>query len=212
MALDSYADLQTSIGAFLNRTDLTSIAPDFISMAEAQINRRLIKDGPVRQMMGRSDATVDDEYIALPSDFMGVRAIVLDGTTTPLEFIEPEKLAERKVLYPNQDGAPTHFSIVGGEFQFWPWAGTGTYDCEITYWKRIPALSDSATTNWLLEEHPDIYLYTSLVQSAPYLKNDDRVVVWGTLATAGISDLIAADRVSRYAPQMGIPQHIYGAP
>ena len=205
MALDSYSALQTSIGSFLNRSDMATIAPDFITMAEAQINRRLIKDGPVRQMMGRSDATINTEFTAIPDDFMGMRAIVLDGVTYNLEFCEPEKLAELKVNYQGQGGDPSHYSIVGGQIQLWPWGGGGSYDAEITYWKRIPALSDSATTNWLLDEHPDIYLYTSLIQSAPYLKDDNRLVVWANMAAQAIADLIGADKVSRLAPQQAVP-------
>jgi hypothetical protein len=32
--------------------------------------------------------------------------------------------------------------------------------------------------NWLLTGHPDVYLYASLVETAPYLKDDSRVPVW----------------------------------
>ena len=39
MALNTYTALKTSIADFLNRDDLTSVIPDFIALAEAQINR-----------------------------------------------------------------------------------------------------------------------------------------------------------------------------
>ena len=58
MALTTYAELKTAIGDFLNRDDLTSVAPDFITLAEADINRR------VRhwRMEGRSTAQIDTQF------------------------------------------------------------------------------------------------------------------------------------------------------
>jgi hypothetical protein len=205
MALDgTYSGLQASIADFLNRSDLTSVIPDFITMAESQINRRLMKDGPVRDMMGRSDATIDDEYIAVPSDFLGAKAIYLDPNYLPLDFVSPEEIVQRKTLYPNESGDPQVFSVVGGQFQFWPWGGTGSFSGELTYWKTIPALTSTNTTNWLLTAHPDIYLYTSLVQSAPYLRDDARLQVWATLAETALSDLTEADKKARSAPHLGV--------
>lgn len=203
MALDTYSALQISVGGFLNRTDLATVIPDFIAMAEAQLSRRLIKDGPVREMLGRSDATINAEFISVPSDFMGAKAVYLAPNYHPLDFISPEEIVQRKTLYPNISGPPRAFSVVGGQLQFWPWGGS-TFSGELTYWKRIPALSDVAPTNWLLAAHPDIYLYTALIQSAPYLKDDDRLTVWGTIADTGVTDLIGADKVSRSAPHLGV--------
>ena len=39
MALSNYTGLKASIADFLNRDDLTAVIPDFITLAEAQINR-----------------------------------------------------------------------------------------------------------------------------------------------------------------------------
>lgn len=204
MAITTYAELQTAIGTFLDRTDMVAIAPTFIAMAEAQINRRLMKDGPVREMMGRSDATINAEYIAVPSDFLGAKAIYLAPNYLPLDFVSPEEIVQRKTLYPNESGDPQVFTVVGGQFQFWPWGGTGSFSGELTYWKRIPALTDTNTSNWLLVGHPDIYLYTSLIQSAPYLKDDARISVWASLAQTGLADMVEADRQARSAPHLGV--------
>ena len=55
MALTSYSELKSSLADWLNRDDLTSVIPDFISLAEAQIERRL----PTQKMVKRADATID---------------------------------------------------------------------------------------------------------------------------------------------------------
>ena len=41
MAITTYAELKTAIANWLNREDLTSVIPDFISLAEADFNRKL---------------------------------------------------------------------------------------------------------------------------------------------------------------------------
>lgn len=206
MALDgTYSGLKASVAAWLNRQDLTDAIPDFIALAEAQISRRLIADGPVRRMMGRSDAVIVSEFVSLPDDFMGVRAIYLQGETRALQFVDdPEKILELKVQFPNKGGQPTHVAVVGGELQFWPWAGTGSYNAEMTYWKRIPALSVSAPSNWMLTLNPDGYLYGALLQASPYLKDDARLQTWAPLYQAVLADMVSADKVERRAPQMAM--------
>jgi hypothetical protein len=73
----------------------------------------------------------------------------------------------------------------------------GEYDAELLYYAKIPALSDSNTSNWLLEESPDLYLYAALIQSAPYLKEDDRINVWAGLYQRLFDDMMLADERAR---------------
>jgi hypothetical protein len=68
-----------------------------------------------------------------------------------------------------------------------------TYDGELTYYAKIPSLSDSNTSNWLLAYAPDLYLYGALVEAEPYLKNDERIAVWGELYLRVIADIEVAD-------------------
>lgn len=205
MALDgTYSGLQASTSDFLNRTDLAAVVPDFITMATAQISRRLLKDGPVRQMLGTWSPTISAELTNLPADFMGVKSLYLAGISTvaKIDFVEPDRIAELKIKFPSMDGDPQVFSIVGSQIQFWPWTGGGTYVANIGYWQAIPALTNAAPTNWLLTLYPDAYLYTALIQSAPYLKDDARLQTWGTLSQTILSDIVAADKVARLAPNI----------
>lgn len=203
LTLASYSDLLAFAAVTLNRTDLTDYLPGWVTLAEGQITDRLIAEGPPRQMMGRSDATINSEYIAVPDDFEGARAIFLDPNYLPLEFISPEEIVQRKTLYPNESGDPQAFTVVGEELQFWPWGGTGSFTGEMTYWKRIPPLSTNGT-NWLLERRPDVYLYTTLIQSAPFLKDDDRLATWGGLAQTGLADMVKSAKASRTAPHLSV--------
>jgi hypothetical protein len=66
--LATYAQLQSSIGDWLNRADLAAAIPSFISIAEAAHNRQL----RTRQMIKRSTAAITDAFTSLPSDMLEI--------------------------------------------------------------------------------------------------------------------------------------------
>jgi hypothetical protein len=90
-------------------------------------------------------------------------------------------------------GKPKYYAIVGESFEVYPTPDT-TYSTELMYYKPIPALSDSNTTNWLLTSNPDAYLYGSLMQSAPYLKDDQRMQVWSVLYSNAVQSINTESR------------------
>ena len=53
------------------------------------------------------------------------------------------------------------------------------------YYKTFTALSDSATTNDMLTNNPNVYLYGTLLEAEPFIMNDQRIPVWlGAFAKA----------------------------
>src|SRR5882724_628833 len=170
MSLDTYANLQTAIAGFLNRADLTAVIPDFITLAEAQILRRLMKawnDGHMlpRKMVGLNAAfSITGELVNLPVDFLGALALSIPGVPVKLRYVKPDTLAHEKarrgvVIAP---ATPAIYSVVGSQFQFLPVPDTA-YTATLVYWQKFTALSSGV--NWILQDHPDVYLYGSLLQS-----------------------------------------------
>ena len=51
----------------------------------------------------------------------------------------------------------------------------------MNYLKRYDFLSETNVTNWLLEEAPDLVLYGALLEATPFIKDDDRLLVWGQM-------------------------------
>ena len=189
MALTTYAELKTSIGDWLNRSDLTSVIPDFISLAEAQVERTL----RTRQMIVRANASFDAQYGAVPSDFLETKSLKLTSTNpqTPLEFLSIDALDQKAAEY-TASGKPRFFGVVGGQLRIVP-TPDATYTTELTYYAKLSKLSTSNTSNWLLSSSPDIYLYGSLLQAAPYLQDDARIQTWATLYGRALNDLQTAD-------------------
>ncbi len=198
MALDgSYDGLKASVADFLNRGDLVSAIPDFITLAEAQMTRRFAgraRQGlPVpRRLIVRADTAiaVGTEYVPAPADFHGPIEFVLAGDVV-LDYLDSTNLAQEKQRA-WVTGSPRWYALVGGELQLYPVADQD-YAGELTYIARVPALSAANGSNWILTDYPDAYLYGALVQSAPYLKDDSRATTWGTLFTAALDDICNAD-------------------
>ena len=189
MALTTYAELKTSIGDWLNRSDLTSVIPDFISLAEAQIERTL----RARQMIVRANASFDAQYGAVPADFLETKSLKLTSTNpqTPLTFLSIDALDNEATKYTGS-GKPKFFGVVGGQFRLVPLPDSN-YTTELTYYAKLAKLSNSNTSNWLLASSPDIYLYGALLQAAPYLQDDARIQTWATLYERALNDLQTAD-------------------
>jgi hypothetical protein len=187
--------LKSSIADWLNRDDLTAIIPDFVSLAEAQLERRL----PTQKMVKRSTATIDTPFSALPSDFLSAKSLVLTSTAPvqPLVFLTEDEIDAKKYVY-RTTGKPQYFALVGNQIEVLPAPDTG-YTAELTYIATLAKLSDSNASNWILERHPDVYLYGSLLQAAPYLRDDERIPVWSSLYQAAIADMILQDERAAFS-------------
>ena len=189
MALSTYTELKASVADWLNRTDLTAAIADFISLAEAQMERTL----RTRQMIVRSNASFNVEFGATPADFLEVRTFKLSGTNppTPLIFLTIDAM-DQETTRLSASGKPRFFTVVGGQFRLAPTPDTN-YATELTYYAKLTKLSSAVATNWLLTQAPDVYLYGSLLQAAPYLQDDARIQTWASLYQAGLEQLQIAD-------------------
>lgn len=163
MALANYADLVSAVSNWLNRSDLTSRIPEFIALAEAEFNRTL----RTVDMEARATATLTGEALALPGDFIGLRSISQDNNFFTL--VDSQALFNA----PTTGGIPRLVTISDGQFFFRPAPSSGTI--EIAYYAKIPALTSTNTTNWLMTAHPDLYLFATLAQAEFYGWNDERL-------------------------------------
>jgi hypothetical protein len=190
MALDTFAGLKATIADYLNRDDLTSVIPSFITIAEAKFNRKL----RTRQMVKRANGQIETAFFAYPSDWLQAKEFQLN--TNPivrLQFVTEAYGDELKSNRYVSTGQPVYYTITGTQLEFIP-TPDSTYSAELTYYAKIPALSDSNTSNWLLAYAPDLYLYGALLEAAPYLKDDERLAVWSQMYINSLGDIEVADQ------------------
>jgi hypothetical protein len=196
MALDSYTALKAAIGTRLVRTDQADYAADYITLTDAAVNRRL----RVSAMLARDTAAIGDEYSEVPDDFLAVQSFALnDSPPVKLQFLSPDQM--EVAAQGGETGKPLYFSVVGGEFRFYP-VPDADYSAALAYYQKIPALSESNDSNWLLEDHPDVYLYGALFQAAMQVRNEELIGLYGPLFETAINDVQQATRADAQGGQL----------
>jgi len=196
MALSNYTELKASIADFLNRDDLTSVIPDFIALAESQINRDIRHWKMEARSSGQQSG--GDEYMQIPSDWVETIRLHLTGTgTSVVNLVSRDTMADKRQANEDASGTPRMYTHADGQFQLYPTPSTDT-DFELLYYQKLPSLS-SNSDNWLLLEAPDVYLYGALLHSAPYLAEDQRVAVWAQMYSASVARLNEASDNARYS-------------
>ena len=194
MSITTYAELKSAIADFLNRDDLTSVIPTFISLAEAGMKRSMRN----WRMENRATATLDSQYEALPARFIApIRLSITSGTTYELSAISQADIADMREKSNNVTGRPRYYALTQGELEFYP-TPDGQYTLEMVYYEAPEALSDTVSSNWVLANFPDLYLYGSLLHSAPYLSDDGRTQIWSSLYQSALEAVLIDEQKAKY--------------
>ena len=184
----TYTELKTLIADTLNRQDLDSVIPSFIEMAESDFNRQLNH----WKMEKRADTTFNDRFHTLPNDFLEMYRIHL-STGERLSLISVDDMQKMRPIESNK---PTYYAIVAGELELFP-TPNEDYPAEVYYKGKLPKLS--VESNFIAEDYPDLYLYGSLMHSAPYLKEDERIGVWAGLYQQALASLNAQSGRAKFS-------------
>lgn len=198
MTLATYSNLKTQIASFLNRDDLASHIDAFIDLAEAKINR----DVRHWKMEKRSIATFDEGYESLPSDWIEtVRLSKENGKE--IKRVSNADMMRMKAASDGLSGDPLYYTLIAKRIELYP-APASNFAAELVYLGKVDALSDAETTNWLLEDAPDVYLYGALMHTAPWLKEDERLQVWSGLYLSAVQDLNNTGKASEFSGPLRI--------
>lgn len=172
MSIASYSDLTTAAANWANRADLTSRIPEFIALAEAKMNRRL---RTIDMVTKNATFSITGEYVAVPTSFGGVKTFYLNtAAKAVLEWATDDYITNN---FPSGTGQPEVYNVQGSNFRFGPTPGA-TYSSTLVYYLAVPALTGSATTNWMITSHPDAYLYGVMAELSAYLKDNVAAQGW----------------------------------
>ena len=202
MALSTYAQLQTAIGDFLDREDLLPVVSGFIVLAEARIARDL---DHWRQEK-RVETVLDERYEQVPDDMIQMLSLQhKDGGR--IVTLSSAEMQERRGKTNDQAGKPCYVRLTAGQIELYP-TPDESYDVSLLYRGRIPALSDTNTSTWLLDLALDVMLYGALTQTAPYLHDDARIQTWAALYQSSVDALNAESKEATAVGPMrlGVPR------
>jgi len=209
MAINTYATLQTAVANWLDRSDLTDRIPEFIALAEARMNRVLrlaIMLNVDETTLGGATALVaGTRDYALPSGYLQMVDFHLrTSPITTLSYLTPENM--NRMWAGSQTGRTLAYTIFSDnasgtpikKVRLGPSPDSG-YDYSMMFYKKIDALSDSNTTEQMLTNNPDVYLYGALLEAEPFLMNDQRVGLWLAAFEKAIADLQEQDNKDRHS-------------
>lgn len=191
MSISNFTELKAAVANYLHRTDLTSMIPEFITLAEAKLNRLL----RIRAMENVATGNCSTS-VSLPTGFMEMRSITAtDGSSTwPLTYVTPNQIN-------SNSSVPAKYSIVGDSIYFIGPSASYTYT--MVYYKRLDPLSTATDgINWLITNAPDAYLYGTLMEAMPYIKDDQRVSLWADSLEAVITTLNRTDTDDRFGASL----------
>lgn len=154
MALGTYAELIAAIKDYTLRQD----APfdTFVRLAESDFGSLIKHYRAVKTVT----TPIVDGVVALPADFLEARTIKIDG-----QVAKPLGNAGGSL-----EASEIGYRHIGGEFRVV--ADIPVEDAEITYWSRVPSLTATAPTNWLLTYFPAVYLHSVLARFYRWVKDD----------------------------------------
>ena len=186
MSITNKGELLSALPNWLGRGDVTSTRyQEMVDMCDAKLRRTL----RARDMETRNITfTIGAEYVTLPTDFLEVKSLYLN--TDPIRPITHMPDDMMNLLFTSGNQKPAYFNIAGDSFRFRP-VPDSSYSATLTYYARPGALSSGAAntaTNWIINEHPDIYLYGSLVEAEGFLMNDARILTWRQQYDAAIAE------------------------
>lgn len=183
MAIANYTDLKAAVATWLHRSDLTATIVDLITIGEAYLNRTI-----------RAQGMFNVTTLGLPLGSSAVTDIAGKGPIRSLRHATYGELPHRSIddvvnaaaANTGKTGTPKMWCAVGNATQF-----DITADVAYTYTvtRDLRLLIATDTTNWLLTNHPDTYLYASLAAAAPLLRDDPRVSLWVSLRNQAIKDV-----------------------
>jgi hypothetical protein len=188
MSITTYSELKTALTNWTHRPDSDDRLSEFITLAEARINRGL----RVRQMEEEFPSTAISSYLVTrPTDAVAFKALWSDTNRTPA--VEQKSL--EFVMSHSSDGAiPQYYAWKTDSLRFNTSSGTVAG----VYYQAIPALSASAPTNWLLTLAPDLYLKAAMTEAYQYAL-DPLSIEYEARTLALIEELNTRDSKDRFS-------------
>lgn len=188
MTIGTYAELQSAVVDWAYRTDITARVPDFIQLAESDMQVRC----KLLDFEASATVAMTAGVGALPTGFNGMRAAYWDGDTkVPLRYITPDRYDAL-----SSSGTGVWYTITGTQIKTAPQTDGNVV---MTYKARFTPLSASNTTNVILTNYPDAYLHGALLQFAMWAKDKGRAADEAALFEASIERIKTDNNQRKYA-------------
>lgn len=186
-----YDWLKTSVANWLKRTDLGALIPDFVMLAEERINGDLRTR--LQNAVATLGATQGAPFLMLPASVLAVKTLAIPGQG-PVDYLSPGQFNDRYARDAGSD-TPRHYTQVGSAIYLGP-TPNDAYTLSAVVRGAVPALADSAGTNWLIDQHSALYLAATMTEALAYIGNTEKLSTWEAKYQIGLLGLNEDDSAS----------------
>lgn len=198
--------LETEIVRILGRTDLTADLPAIVRRGE----QRIWRDTRVAPIEHEREAsiTATSNVVDVPDDFSQAIYIIFNESEMPLQRVTPEQLIaaiQRQTSLISTHPRQWLYTLIARDdngtakraIKLGPWDISEDTPGEVYYTAYQSQLTAANSTNFLLQEHESLYLYSCLIEAAPLIGNDARMATWSALYDDAATTLQMETRASR---------------
>jgi len=192
----TYDSLTSTVLQYLERSDaaVVDFIPTAITLAEFEIAQQIKTLG--QMIVVDATMNIGNPVIAKPARWRKTVSMTLSNNG------EKQPIFLRKLEYLNEyspdvtaTGTPLYYADY--DFEHWFVAPTpdAAYAFEALCYTRLQPLASDNQTNWLTQNAPNAMLFGTLKQTAPFLKDDARLAIWGQLFTEAMTALKTEDQL-----------------
>ncbi|MBX5206691.1 hypothetical protein [Rhizobium sp. NZLR11] len=194
-AFNDYLDLRVAVAEHVGNRNISDVMSRLTQSAEATLNQKLRH----REQITRATLTFTAGETPLPADFLEMISVF------------------GAYGYNMQSGSLADVNYVGSQYYRYAINGSDilingvTGDRDIIYFAKIPTITTSvSSTNWLLAQYPQVYLYAVGLEAAKFLRDSELTQVTQSLLDRALQDMKVDDERSRWSngtvrPQMVMP-------
>ena len=200
-----YGTLKTTLESYLHRDDLTDLIPTFIQLAQSRMTRDLKTH--LLQTTGTVSLTGGTATASLPSDYaslISIRVPWQGGVRT----LQQHSLVQNAQVFEElqgSSGSPLYYAIYNNSTLEITPTPESSVDLQIIYQQRLAAFTLDADTDAILTQFPNIYIYASMLEAAPFIQDDDQIAKWGKFYQGEVDSL---NKYSEDAQWSGAPMQI----
>lgn len=191
----TYDSLVNLVLQYLERSDtaVVDFIPTAITLAEFEIAQDIKTLGQMEVV--DSTMNINNAVIPKPARWRKTVSMTLTTASGTKQPIYLRKLEYLNNYWPTVTATGTPLFYADYDYDHWFIAPTpdSAYAFEALCYTRLQPLSSDNQTNWLTQNAPNAILFGTLKQTAPFLKDDARLALWGQMFTEAMTALKTED-------------------
>ena len=170
--MTTYAELVQNIKDFMedDGTEFSNEIDKFIDLAELRISRDVITPEFKRKVT--SAFTANDPFLTMPTDLVTLEHLqVINSNVRTLLLLKSDEFITE--YWPNRTstGVPKYYTYFDTSTIYVARTPSSNLSIELSYKRRLPALSSSNTSNWTSINAADALLYACLIEASVFNRN-----------------------------------------